>query len=397
MSEGFPARVEQLQAEANAYTDRLNGSGERVHAIRNQEFAQRVAAAAHELRVRAEAQRQLAEEQAEGEVWPEADVAAIFAEGLEPDRPLALARSDGAFLVYRGIANVIFGEGGSGKSALLMWASAQEIRAGHPVYVVDYEQTAKKWIDRLVNLGLSQDEITARFSYRDGRKGKRPPKSIEKNAFVVIDSLSAAIESFGLDPNDANSIEMVYRRVVDPFLDADAALVLIDHPGHADKTRPMNSIRKINIIQGAIYRVERVETRPFGRGRTGEALVKLFKDNTGGIGVARNGIVAVFAMTSNEHGRAMVCALRPPDLSTLYAVAESTPKKGPKRAAAADCQAEIMDALRLTGVDMTTKELKLATGRGNDTLKAALEALVTARKVTRRTVKGTHHYGLPDA
>jgi hypothetical protein len=278
--------------------------------------------AARELLVRAEtanillkreANRRADDIEAEGEQWPQVDLLEVFAEGIEPISPSMLEREDGQFLLYAGMSNCIFGDAGHGKSALAQWAVSKEIKAGRPVVVVDYELNVRIWIGRLLALGCTQEQILGSLVYLDVRAGKRPPAPPEGARLMVLDSLTAAIEAGGWEINDPRGIEAVYRHMINPYTDEKMAALVIDHVGHGDKKRPMNSVRKTGIVQGAMYLVEVIPGMEFGRNRVGQSQIILHKDNMGGIYASRGDTVARFMMASTEGGRKIGCKLLNPD------------------------------------------------------------------------------------
>ncbi len=264
----------------------------------------------------------------QGEEWPEEDMDALFDGGLDILEPDVFQRTDGGFMFYTGLPNCIFGDASAGKTALMQYAAYQEIRDGRHVYLVDYETNPKVWAIRLSALGLTRQDITTRFHYLKVHEGQRPPANFHPSArLAIIDSLTAAVEAGGHEANDAQGIEAVYRQAVHPFTQAGLAAVIIDHVGHADKARPMNSIRKIGIVQGAMYHVEVVPTAKFGVGRQGQSLIRLFKDNMGGTKTAKGEVLARFTLSSPPGGVPVTCSLDSADLTTLaiaHAVAQDT-------------------------------------------------------------------------
>ncbi len=268
------------------------------------------------LRIEQEA-RQIVAEGSTNDEWPETDLADVFARGIELPVPGVLARTDGRCLLYRGLPNVIFGDASAGKTSLAIATAAEEIRQGRHVYAVDYETNVNVWVSRLLALGLTPDEIVARLHYLNVHGGGRPPKTVNPDAsLTVIDSMTSALDALGAEPNDTTGIESVYRQVIDPFTDAGVAVLLIDHVGHADKSRPMNSIRKTGRVQGAMYRMSVVPQRPFGRGRTGEAVLELHKDNMGGVELPKGAEAGRFVMESTDGGTNVRCRVEAPGATT---------------------------------------------------------------------------------
>ena len=72
--------------------------------------------------------------------------------------------------------------------------------------------------------------------------------------------------------------------MINPFTDEKMAALVIDHVGHADKKRPMNSVRKTGIVQGAMYLVEVIPGMEFGRDRVGQSTVTLHRTTWVGFG-----------------------------------------------------------------------------------------------------------------
>jgi hypothetical protein len=260
--------------------------------------------------VRRQVQMEMATAEAAGNAWGRMDLSAIYAEGLEIQEPTIVRRSDGKGLFYGGLPNVIFGDPSAGKTAFLQYAAAEEMRAGHAVYVVDYETHAKMWLSRMRALGLPDELVAEKLYYLDLSDGARPPLEFDPTArLVVIDSLSSVVSATAGDSNAIEGIEAAYRQVVTPFSRAGLAVVLIDHLGNGDKGRPMGSMRKTGIVQGAMYKMENDPNQRFARGRAGSSTISLYKDNAGGTGASKGEAVARFVMDSTQP--AMRCKISP--------------------------------------------------------------------------------------
>jgi hypothetical protein len=314
---------------------------------------------------------------ATGNEWPELDLAEVYAEGVELPNPEVVPRVDGQCLLYAGLPNCIFGDAGSGKTALAQSAAAVEIRAQRHVYLVDYETHIKVWLARFRALGLDDGEVVQYFHYFDVGRGERPPAPHPESRLVIIDSLTAAIDAGGFDPNDAQGIEAIYRQAVTPFTRAGLAALVIDHVGHADKTRPMNSVRKTGIVQGAMYRMEVIKGMQFGRGRLGEALLYLHKDNMGGVDAAKGDIVAKFVMGSTDGGTKVTCKLvAGNDMATLATIAAGVENTMDRR------KAKILDVLA-DGSELTKSAIKIKTGGKTDGVNTAIAELVSEGLLTQ--------------
>lgn len=102
--------------------------------------------------------------------WAPIDLAAIardiIAGTREPTLP-TIANVDGTHpLFYAARVNSLFGESGGGKTFLAQQAAADCVRAGQRVLVVDFEDHADGWAERLCLLGLTPDEISL-ITYRN--------------------------------------------------------------------------------------------------------------------------------------------------------------------------------------------------------------------------------------
>ncbi len=344
------------------------------------EFDRHVYERMYHKRVEQEAQIRLAaQDEGAGDSWPELDLAEIYAGGINPPLPTITDRGDGTGLFYPALPNVVFGESGAGKTAMTQWIAAQEVLAGRHVYHVDYETNAYVWLTRFRSLGIPDEMVMTQYHYYNLSEGQRPPKRFHPSAQVaIIDSLTSAIAATGADPNAMDGVEQAYRQMINPFTRAGLAAVIIDHVGHGDKKRMVNSTRKKGIVQGAIYRVEGVEGFPFGRGKQGMSALHLFKDNMGGTGKSIEEVVTTFNMSSDEDGRSMQCFFALPDPQVKLAAEEMD-----KAAKKADRCEQVYDAL-CDLVDTKPKPTKTdwhkaAKGEYNSFKNAVAELLETKR------------------
>lgn len=77
--------------------------------------------------------------------------------------PTVGLRDDGQGLFYRGRVNGLFGESGDGKTWVALSCTVQEVRTGRHVVMLDFEDNAPGIVQRLLDLGATEEEITERF------------------------------------------------------------------------------------------------------------------------------------------------------------------------------------------------------------------------------------------
>lgn len=198
----------------------------------------------------------------------------------------------GGALFYEGRINGMHGEPECGKSWIAWITVAQLLLAGRSACYLDYEDTESGAVQRLRALSVPDELIISdRFAY------VRPEEQISRDteqpfgelvghgyAAVVIDSANESMVLEGLDPNDNKESGLWMRRVIRPFMEAGAAVILIDHVAKNKETRGSWAIgaqQKRAMIRGASYAVENLKA--FGRGQEGQAKITLAKDTPGAI------------------------------------------------------------------------------------------------------------------
>jgi hypothetical protein len=192
----------------------------------------------------------------------------------------------GGSLFYAASTHVLFGQGSVGKTYLFLVAARDEIRNGGRVLFVDYETGADTLVQRLDELGYTDEERT-RFVHLDVMRGQARPLdghpdtiSAYLDAFaptlIGIDSWSSVHGAGGFgDVKDDEAVEAVLAKVFRPMTREGAALVILDHVpkgSEAAKGYPFGSQRKFT---GSLVVIEATSA---GSGRV---KLKSWKDNVG--------------------------------------------------------------------------------------------------------------------
>jgi hypothetical protein len=257
--------------------------------------------------------------------WDPVDLAPVLAGQRVTPPPTVLERSDGVRLFYPGRLNLELGETESLKTWLALLAAAQELTAGNHVVFLDYEDVAETAVERLLALGVAPADILARFSYFES-----PPPRVDelaeellrpvlsergRPALVVLDGVTEAMGSAGLDPNKGPDVVQFYAGAPRWFAKAGAAVTLLDHVTKDREGRgrwAIGSERKLSGLDGAAYGLEVL--RPFGRGRTGQVKVTVSKDRPGYVRQheSPNRAIALFELQSWPDGN-ITARLTPPE------------------------------------------------------------------------------------
>lgn len=231
-------------------------------------------------------------EEAERTTWEPIDVARVIAGGCQIPAPTIYARDDNVCLFYAGKLHALNGEPESGKSWITQHAAAQTVEAGSHVWYVDFEDSPESVIGRLLSLGTDPTCLIDRFTYinpnraigADANDIIRARMVTHQPALVVVDGVTEAMSTFGLDPLDNKDTAKWFRVLPRRFAGRGAAVVMVDHVVKNSEERgrwAIGSQHKMAALTGAAYTVEVVQ--PFGRNKTGFARLVVTKDRPGWI------------------------------------------------------------------------------------------------------------------
>ena len=221
--------------------------------------------------------------------WQFEDLAQL-ASGIElPPTPTVFQREDGQGLFYRGAVNDLHGEPGCGKSMIAQIATAQELKADRDVIYIDYEDSARNVVKRLLLLGVSGEQIIGHMHYVRPSAKPSSPTSLggwretldyaDTATLAIIDGVTSCLAYAGLDSNSGDDIAAWYNTMPRLISACGPAVVLIDHVVKSKDNRGRyagGSMQKLALIDGISYSVDM--TKPVGKGVKGTIVIKSGKD-----------------------------------------------------------------------------------------------------------------------
>ena len=231
--------------------------------------------------------------------WP-IRLRTLFEHGYEPQRPELFARSDGQPLLYPGKCHACNGEGESGKSWFLLIACLLTIKAGQHVLYIDFEDTEDTVVSRLLALGADPDEVIALFHYMAPNEPTftLTPRNevrytpahadlwavLERHtiALVVIDGVTEAMGTHGLDPEKNGEFRLFHDTLTRPIARSGPACAYIDHVTKDKESRgkyAIGGVHKYNAMDGAVFSFQPLTT--FGVGQHGSSRINVQKDRPG--------------------------------------------------------------------------------------------------------------------
>ena len=329
---------------------------------------------------------------AEPTTWEPIDLGPYLRGDVQrPEPSIGFARSDGQKLIYPGREHAVLGETESGKTWFADACAAVELRLGHRVVYVHYEEgDPGSTIERLRLLGVDDATIGSGLRFHGPSRPVRaewlqqmldPPPTL-----VVHDGVNEAMALHGAEIKDVGGAAEFRRRLVKPFLAVGAATLACDHlPMGADGSRrdAYGSVHKGNALDGARIMLENVE--PFGRGMRGRSNVFVTKD--------RPGHLRAHGKPTRTAGKTFMGTLvvddtGSPDFISFYAPPrdeERAPESNPSAELAAivyDLIVEMPDR-KVTSVRKLNAALRGAGHQFSDSkVRDALDDLVAAQRLT---------------
>jgi len=221
--------------------------------------------------------------------------------------PTVGLRDDGHGLFYPGRVNGLFGESGDGKTWVALACGVQELRCGRHVVLLDFEDIAPGIVQRLIDLGATDEEIIQRFHYvwpsePFGFEAETRLAKVIANTFpslAVVDSTGEAMSLDHVNPNATDEVARWSRRLPGSLARQGLAVVTLDHVTKAKDGRGLYAIgsqRKRAAVTGASYLVD--ATAEFGKGMRGIATLTTAKDRLGNY--VRGRVAAEFVLDATS-------------------------------------------------------------------------------------------------
>lgn len=254
-----------------------------------------------------------------------ADLEALLSEELIEEAPDFLTRADGRNLLYAGRMHVFQAEPSSGKTWLALLAVKEILEVGGAAAMIDYEDTKRGIVGRLLALGADPAAVKTRFAYVQPNGPIGQAEKLELGALferlnpdlVVIDSVTEALSRDGYSEDKAPEVVAWTDNLPRWITRTGAAVLMLDHvskdPEHRGRWA-RGSGAKLGVVDGAAYLVK-VPTS-FARHRSGLLKLVIVKDKPGGVGAI--GETAAVAVVDPHGDGARVVIRLETDSSALH-------------------------------------------------------------------------------
>lgn len=221
-----------------------------------------------------------------------ADLVASILSGTvsAPEPSVGVVRSDGHPFLYPGLEHALIGEMEAGKSWFALACVAAELRAGHRVGYVHFEESdpTSTYLRLNRQFGVGPEVLVALFWFV-GPERRVSATDVERllapgaPSLVVLDGVNEAMALHGMGIFDADGAADFRRRLVKPWKRSGAAVLSLDHVAKSEEGRSSGyaygAVGKGNGLDGAMLQLDSVE--PFGDGRRGVSNVYVTKDRHG--------------------------------------------------------------------------------------------------------------------
>lgn len=221
----------------------------------------------------------------------------------EPEPPPAhLARDDGHAALYAGRVNGVIGPSESGKTWVALHAVRQALDTGQAVTFLDFEDSDKGVVRRLLNLGVDPELIRQHLAYINPaeRYAAFTPSGIDlaehltehQPALIVLDGFNASMSLQGLNLLDNMDATLYFQTLLKPLSTSGATVLYVDHTpknnGENASAGGIGAQAKRAMTTGCTLKVDVIKA--FGVGQSGKLRLYVDKDRQGDVrGVSLQG------------------------------------------------------------------------------------------------------------
>lgn len=248
-----------------------------------------------------------------------ADMAALFAGGLQLEQPTLGTRTDGGCLLYPGKTHTFQAEPSAGKSWIALAIVCEVLAVGGSAAYIDCEDSPPGITGRLVTLGASPAAVIDRFFYVEipGRFGPAErlhlTREVERMNFdlVVIDGVAKALQREGLSEDKAEDVIKWFELLPHPLAKTGAAVLMLDHVAKNKEEQgrwARGTGAKLAEITGATYQVK--VRQSWSKTRSGRVDLVCAKDRPGNYAVGE--IAATVKFEPYGAGERLILKIEPP-------------------------------------------------------------------------------------
>lgn len=191
---------------------------------------------------------------------------------------------------YAGCINSIVGPSEIGKSWFAQYVAFQEMRAGHNVVYVDYEDDARSVYRRLKSMGMTTEELSGPlFKYHnpngpliDAERKELENSLAEGGTLLICDGVTEGMGLEGLDTYKGEDVATWHAKVTRDAAKSGWGVVIIDHTPHSAE-RAIGSQHKKASITGVSYIVTAPDDGHIDQGVRGVLFLGVEKDRHGSV------------------------------------------------------------------------------------------------------------------
>lgn len=324
--------------------------------------------------------------------WKPVDLAAIFHNGIKRPPAIYGHRIDGQRLFYAAKVNTIIGPSESGKTWVAYQAVVDAIRRGAGAVIVDCEDSAETYAERMLALQLTPDEVITNSRYIAAETRLDQPNWVELATaiddmtrdehppLVIIDGIGMCMSLWGLNPLSNEDAATFQHLFLKPLAKTGACVVILDHTGKNQTSKgAIGAQAKRAFLTGCGIHVEPLTA--FGIGKTGYSKITVDKDRPGRV---RGAVVsdadhdstfgwATFSSCAETETITVTIETQEPVLAAIKNASESPQVKAEKI---------VLETLKNNSEPLSKSALRKAVGGRAITADAAVKTLAARGEIT---------------